>query len=217
MTNGFFKKKFSDYIINETLKYQKKHGFKLGNPGHETYNSEADAFKHAYMQWMLSNFFGTGLAKSAGDRHEKANPYNNFREKNMDLWNNAIGREVFKELVSEGKSSILFKDEAAKKIVDKMNAGELILSPDDLRMFENMELERLKPEDRIYFKGEFDKPISDDVIERYLEQAIDNDWLLPDRAALDDRVKSGELIYVDEYKKSDGTTISGYYRRKPRR
>ena len=52
-------------------------------------------------------------------------------------------------------------------------------------------------------------------MERYLEQAIDNDWTIPEKASLDKRVKSGELIYVESYTKADGTEITGYYRRKP--
>ncbi len=32
---------------------------------------------------------------------------------------------------------------------------------------------------------------------------------------LDKRVKSGDLIYVDDYTRADGTKINGYYRRKP--
>ena len=29
-----------------------------------------------------------------------------------------------------------------------------------------------------------------------------------------EKVKSGELIYVDSYTRSDGTKVSGYYRRR---
>ncbi len=83
-----------------------------------------------------------------------------------------------------------------------------------------MELERLKENERIHYKGEygkFNEPISDDILDKYLEQAIDNNWVIPDKSNLDERVLSGELIFVKEYEKTDGTKISGYYRRKPTR
>ena len=34
---------------------------------------------------------------------------------------------------------------------------------------------------------------------------------------LDRRVRFGELIYVENYTRSDGTKVSGYYRRYPER
>ena len=34
------------------------------------------------------------------------------------------------------------------------------------------------------------------------------------KADLDKQVKSGGLIYVDNYERADGTKVSGYYRKK---
>ena len=34
------------------------------------------------------------------------------------------------------------------------------------------------------------------------------------KADLDEQVKSGGLIYVDNYERADGTKVSGYYRKK---
>lgn len=39
---------------------------------------------------------------------------------------------------------------------------------------------------------------------------------MPTKAELDKRVRIGELIYVNEYVRSDGTKVSGYYRAYPR-
>ena len=36
---------------------------------------------------------------------------------------------------------------------------------------------------------------------------------MPTKEELDKRVHVGELIYVEEYTRSDGTKVSGYYRR----
>lgn len=43
------KKKFNDELVQKTGRYQKKFGFET-NPrqGHEFWNVEADAFKHAF-------------------------------------------------------------------------------------------------------------------------------------------------------------------------
>lgn len=39
----------------------------------------------------------------------------------------------------------------------------------------------------------------------------------PTKKEIDKRVRIGELIYVDEYHRADGTTVSGYYRAYPRK
>ena len=42
-------KEYNDEIVNKTLHYQKKFGFKTSSKkGNEFWNNEADAFKHAY-------------------------------------------------------------------------------------------------------------------------------------------------------------------------
>lgn len=222
LTGGFGRKAFNSYILKETQKYQKMYGFDIGQGKHATWNNEADAFKHAYMQWILDYYFDSETAKNLGDMHENETPNAPAGERNMDLWNNAIGREISYEMKSGDKilNLVSVKDIAARKIVEKMRAGELITSPDDPRQFENMELEQLKENERIHYKGEygkFNEPISDEILDKYLEQAIDNNWIIPDKSSLDERVLSGELIFVKEYEKSDGTKISGYYRRKPTR
>ncbi len=220
MSGGLGRKAFNSYVLNSTKDYQKKYGFKLGEGGEETHNNEADAFKHAYMQWLLNYYFDSNVAKHLGDMHEDETPNAAIGERNMDLWNNSIGREIAQEM-RNSLLPITFespKDIAARKIVEKIKNGDIITTPDDPRKFENMELERLSDKDRIHYKDEFINlkgPISDDIMERYLEQAIDNDWTIPEKASLDKRVKSGELIYVESYTKADGTEINGYYRRKP--
>lgn len=46
------KKLFSNKIVNDTIKYQQKYGFNIGE-NNSTWNNEADAFKHTYMQALL--------------------------------------------------------------------------------------------------------------------------------------------------------------------
>ncbi len=219
-TGGLGRKGFNSYILQATKNYQKKYGFDIGEGEHSTWNNEADAFKHAYMQWILGYYLGSDIAAELGNMHENETPYAPIGERNMDLWNNSIGREIA-EKMRNSKIGFVFEspmDIAARNIVEKIRNGELITNIDDPRKFENMELERLTDKDRIHYKEELEKykrPLSDDILERYLEQTIDNNWMIPTKENLDNRVKTGELIYVDDYTKADGTKISGYFRRKP--
>ncbi len=99
-----------------------------------------------------------------------------------------------------------------------MKAGEMITTPVDKRKFENMELERLTDKDRVFYKDEmlqFDQKLKDLYSDSYLNQAIDNYWEIPTKNELDKQVKSGSLIYVEDYTRSDGSKVHGYYRRKP--
>lgn len=199
-------------------------GSKMGTGEHATWNNEADAFKHAYMQWKLSWERGDIIAKQLGNMHENETPDAPQGERNMDLWNNAIGREVAHEMKQKFGDNWdylpedIASDYASSIIVGKMKQGELITHPDDKRKLENMEYERLSETDKVYSDGEFanfDEKAKAVAMDRYMDDIVSNNWNVPSRANLDKRVKSGELIYVDNYTRSDGTKINGYYRRKP--
>ncbi len=122
LTGGLGRKAFNSYILKETQKYQKMYGFDIGQGKHATWNNEADAFKHAYMQWVLDYYFDSETAKNLGDMHENETPNSPAGERNMDLWNNAIGREISYGMKTEDKNLNLVsvKDVAARKIVEKM-------------------------------------------------------------------------------------------------
>ena len=66
---------------------------------------------------------------------------------------------------------------------------------------------------RILYKGEVALENMDDkLLDVYLDQYYGN-GTMPTKEELDKRVHVGELIYVEEYTRSDGTKVSGYYRR----
>lgn len=56
--------------------------------------------------------------------------------------------------------------------------------------------------------------------EKYLKQhsrqLVENNWKIPEKSELNKKVISGELIYVNNYTKADGTKVSGYYRKRPK-
>ena len=58
---------------------------------------------------------------------------------------------------------------------------------------------------------DLDDPILRDV---YLDQALER-TPMPTKEALDERVHIGELVYVSEYTRGDGTKVTGYYRSYP--
>lgn len=97
-------KKYNNYIFDATTKYQKQYGFDIGTGTHATWNNEADAFKHTYMQAQLALWAGKHAAKFAGDFHEwqgNKDMGQSKGEENMDKWNNAQGREIAKEIIRE--------------------------------------------------------------------------------------------------------------------
>ena len=54
--------------------------------------------------------------------------------------------------------------------------------------------------------------VSNLLIDAYIKQYV-SDKKMPTKEELDKRVYLGNLIYVEEYTRSDGTKVSGYYRR----
>ncbi len=64
MTRNNFKNKFNigkiygAKVFDDTVHYQKKYNFNIGTGNHATWNNEADAFKHTYMQAQLALWFG---------------------------------------------------------------------------------------------------------------------------------------------------------------
>lgn len=209
--------------LDATYKAQKKYGFEMGKGEHATWNNEADAFKHAYMQWYMTWKYGKTVANGAGDYHEWEVPETIPGETNMDKWNNQIGREVAIEMskIKNKKDWDLlgedyYEEYAAKVIYDKMRNGELITHPSDPRRFENIDKERINPKHRVFTKDEIDKmgdKVPDYVRDSYLKDYLDGKGL-PTKQNLDKRVRNNELIYVESYTKTDGTKVSGYYRRR---
>jgi hypothetical protein len=57
------------------------------------HNNEADAFRHAYWSYTMTEVFGAQLAQAFGDAYEISNP-NPEGERLMDLYNNSVGRAL---------------------------------------------------------------------------------------------------------------------------
>lgn len=168
-------------IYNDTIYYQKKFGFeKSADPTHATWNNEADAFKHGYMQAWGTFVNGELFAKLGGQLHERnGNLYMGqpTNEENMDLWNNEVGLRIGKKLKREIKNYKSFyterqiKDMVAAKVYEYIKRGMFITDPKDTRKYyELMQLssdQKSKDLDKIEKQQEkFDLQISK---EKYLK------------------------------------------------
>ena len=96
-----------------------------------THNDGYDAYRHAMMSAILTDHFGERRAKEWMDQYEKDHP-NNAEERNMDLWNNNVGREEYRrwrEASERGETT----DSLDRWIYDAVKAGKTINDPVDDR------------------------------------------------------------------------------------
>ncbi len=132
---------FINEMLKDTLKYQKQYGFDIGQ-NNVAWNNEADAFRHAYMQSILSQRYSKFVAKRISEQHERQGNKNgqDFREANMDMWNNQQGQQIYDEIRKEYPNFSKFskeqqKDIIANKVVQRIMSGLLITNLDDSRKF----------------------------------------------------------------------------------
>lgn len=167
-------KKYSSYVFDATTKYQKKYGFEMGTGSHATWNNEADAFKHTYMQAQLALFAGKHIAKFAGDYHEMQGNKDMGQskgEENMDKWNNAQGCEIAKEIIQEygvwaTAPSQKINDVIARKVMERMKSGKLITNPDDKRVYKEGDVTgNAAPIDSAYTKEQIGKMSPEEFVQ----------------------------------------------------
>ena len=113
-----------------------------------------------------------------------------------------------------------------QEIVDRYKSKDLFygMSDDDiLNNYINFEENKFfNPKNRVFYENEFNpalapKGSNDNLgIQEMIRQYYDNDKHLPPKEELDERVRTGELVYVHDYTRADGTKVSGYYRAYPR-
>lgn len=133
---------FIDVMLRDTAKFQEKYGFEIGSDG-SAWNNESDAFRHAYMQAYLTLRVGDIAAEILGQYHEVVGNIGNGQNKSeelMDQHNNRIGREIGNEIRKEqgGKNlnpdSATIKEIIARKVVERMQKGDMILNPSGRRL-----------------------------------------------------------------------------------
>lgn len=124
---------YQDHLIKMVLFYCNLYHIDLGKDGVTHYNNEADAFKHCFFQAEMTLWFGPVIAEWIGNHHEDK-PNNPQGEKEMDLHNNQVGRDIANEYMYRNPLWMLSDwiktyNDIAYKIVVAMRRGELITKP----------------------------------------------------------------------------------------
>jgi hypothetical protein len=88
-----------------------------GLPGN--HNGEADALRHALFNALNTQTAGEETAKALGDAHEEDRPQQPAGEKEMDLFNNEVGRQLGKDNPDATPKRL------TKMLIDKIVKGEL--------------------------------------------------------------------------------------------
>ena len=109
----------------EAYQYFNNHIRKI-DPDKDGHNNELDAFRHAYVSGVFAMKYGTYISKKLGDHHEEANP-NPESERNMDEWNNNVGRHYG----SKAKN----RNALADMLKTALEHGELIVDLADPRKY----------------------------------------------------------------------------------
>ncbi len=134
---------YSKKIYAKTKKYQKIYGFEIGEGKHDTWNNEADAFKHTFGAAEISLTKGGSFAsKLIGDFLEwqgRKDMGQSGGEENMDKWNNAIGRKIADEIREESRHRLIKREDLddliAEKVIQRLRKGDLITHPSDPRKY----------------------------------------------------------------------------------
>ncbi len=95
-------------------------------------SNDVDAFRHAYVSGVFTQDYSESAARILGNLNEisPGDLYSNQfspGDRNMDLWNNAVGRKY-------GKST-KGRKELTKRLKRALRKGELIIIPDDKRRY----------------------------------------------------------------------------------
>ena len=93
------RKEFNDEMVRKTWHYQKIYNFETSSEqGHEFWDVEADAFKHAFGSALFTYKYNYITGRGAGIYHELETKKNPRDEWNMDSWNNYQGQEIAMEI-----------------------------------------------------------------------------------------------------------------------
>ena len=118
-----------DYFDQNIRSLPKDQDGQFDLSGDEFIDNDVDAFRHAYTSGVFTQELGDSASEICGYLQELSgngsSRSNSPDSKNMDLWNNSIGRKYGKIAKSKSELAALLK-----KALEK---GELILSPDDAR------------------------------------------------------------------------------------
>ena len=104
--------------LEEANKYAGIYG--INSSDTSQHGGEWDAFRHAYASGAATKDIGEYLARVFGNASEVWGDLNGGKpwDKNMDLWNNSVGRDMGRTAAS--------RDEIARRVYESMRRGHLI-------------------------------------------------------------------------------------------
>ncbi|MBU6140980.1 MAG: hypothetical protein KGP29_05470, partial [Proteobacteria bacterium] len=94
------------------------------------HNNDLDAFRHAYVSARFTQEYGEHFADALGLANEVVSR-NTSLERNMDLWNNSVGRQCGIDTQSG--------DDVGNAVKDALDRGGLIVTTNDSRRFSQHE------------------------------------------------------------------------------
>ena len=109
------------------------------------WDNDVDAFRHAYVSGVYTLEYNGKNAEIFGIIQEYVpglggSSPNSEKQRNMDLWNNSIGRKYAKKAKS--------REDLAELLKQALENGELIISPNDTRQYKgqtNFQVDSKKP------------------------------------------------------------------------
>ncbi|AIC14136.1 calcium-binding protein [Xylella fastidiosa] len=111
-------------LYNRYMQEANRYATYYGLDPSTAHNGEWDAFRHAYASGAMTREYGETAAHLFGDLNEIRGDFIHNQpeyEKNMDKWNNSVGRNIGKDSTSS--------DEIARRVYDAMKRGHLITDP----------------------------------------------------------------------------------------
>ena len=102
--------------------------------------------------------------------------------------------------------------------MERMRAGKLITHPSDKRKYTgfaaNIDGADI-PDGKIFTAEEIGKLSTEDFekFEKYIDNQL-KEFGVPRENQAQNMLSTGELIWVNDYTRDDGTPVKGYYRRK---
>ena len=111
-------------VYNRYMREANAYAEQYGLVRSTAHNGAWDAFRHAYSSAEMAREYSSAFAHAAGELNEIRGDYKHDQpsyERNMDEWNNAVGREIGKD----SKSSA----ESAQRVYDALKKGDLITDP----------------------------------------------------------------------------------------
>jgi hypothetical protein len=127
-----------EYFDKNIRKLPKKSSGEFNIIPKEFYDNDVDAFRHAYTSGILVIEYKWPIIADVLGQMQEIFGDNKESAKNMDFWNNAVGRKYGKETK--------IKKELADLLKKALENSELIITPNDPRKYKGDTNYRLDPE-----------------------------------------------------------------------